>query len=58
MELKPKDLVVVDSGSSTEEQAIIYMEGPNYVAVLALEDGHRFVVAKDRLTKIEVVKPN
>ena len=55
MEFKPKDMVIVDRGLSTEEPAVIYMEGPTIVAVCALDDGdNRYRVAKSRLTKCDV----
>ena len=50
MELKPKDLVIVDAGSPTEEKAYIYMLGVSFAAVCNL-DGDKYIVAVDRLTK-------
>lgn len=49
MEINPKDLVIVDRGSPTEEPAFVYLVSDNFVGVCNL-DGDRYIVAKDRLT--------
>lgn len=50
MEVKPKDLVIVDVGSPTEEKAFVYMVGPSFIAVCSLL-GDKYIVSKDRLSK-------
>jgi len=51
--IKPKDTVIVDMGTTQEEIAVVYMTGPTIAACCSVTDGSdRFRVPISRLTKI------
>lgn len=52
MDCNPKDTMILDKGSPTEEPVIVYMTSEN-IAVVRAMDGSDIRVKKDRLTKPE-----
>lgn len=54
MECNPKDMMILDKGSPTEEPVVVYMTSEN-IAVVRAMDGSDIRVKKDRLTKPEAI---
>ena len=48
----PKDTMILDKGSPTEEKVIVWMTSNNYAVVRTI-DGDDLRVSKERLTKPE-----
>jgi hypothetical protein len=53
MECNPKDTMILDKGSSTEEEVVVFMTSDN-IALVRTIDGDDLRVKKERLTKPEI----